>query len=238
MKCLVLVKQVSLLSLLHHLRIKFVLSVHMVCLNVATSVATNINFFVFFSVSTMDFDPIPQNVQVHPTSKLGSTVATLKLWVDEAILDSSIDLSIQKGAGLIQHNFSDQIVPHFSTNVKPLFELSASENSSISSTFYLKFNSATLLRLTASSMERCAVTSSPKRYVAISFDLKLLSDSLYHLGEHSIYIRAYLRSPNISYRSIAILKLTVEAGLINQLTLSFSCQFAYLVFTRSAYSVL
>ena len=124
----------------------------------------------------MSFDPILQIVQVHPTTKSGSTVATVKLWVDEAVLNSSTSLIIEKLTGLIQHNFSELVVPHFSSHVQPLFEMSPSENSSISSIFYLNLNSATLPRLTASSMERCAVTSSAKRYVAISIDLKLLSD--------------------------------------------------------------
>ena len=66
-------------------------------------------------------------------------------------------------------------------------------------------------------MERCAVASSPKRYVAISFDLKLLSDYLYHLGYQNFKVRATLRTPSISYTLNAILKLTVEAGLVIQL---------------------
>ena len=196
-------------------------------------VATNILVFVFFSVPTVAFDPILQTVKVHPTSKSGSTVATLKLWIDEAVLDSSTGLSILKYFSLVHHNFSDQIVPRFS-HVRPLFEMSPSENSSISSIFYLNLDSATLPHLIASSMERCAVTSSAKRYVAISIDLKLLSDSLYHLGDHNIYIYGYLYSPNNSYTFDTILKLRVEAGLINlpmSLTLSliYKCQFAHLV---------
>ena len=169
----------------------------------------------FYSVPTMAFDSVPQYVQVHPTSKSGSTVATLKLWVDEAVLNSSTSLSITKYTGFIHQNFSDQIVSRFPAHGQPLFEMSASENSSISSTFQLNFNSATLSHLTASSMERCAVTSSTNRYVAISFDLKLLSDSLYHLGDHIIYMSTYLRLPNNSYTFNTVLKLTVEAGLIN-----------------------
>ena len=180
----------------------------------------------------MAFDPLPQLVQVDPTSKSGSTVATVKLWIDEAVLNSSTSLSISKYTGLIHQNFSDQTIPLFSTHVRPLFEMSPSENSSISSINYLNFDSATLPHLTASSMERCAVTSSLKRYVAISFDLKLLSDSLYHLGDHNIYMDAFLLSRNRSYMFDTILKLRVEAGLINlfmSFTLSFSCQFAHLI---------
>ena len=181
----------------------------------------------------MAFDPLPQLVQVDPTSKSGSTVATVKLWIDEAVLNSSTSLSISKYTGLIHQNFSDQTIPHFSSHVRPLFEMSPSENSSISSINYLNFDSATLPHLTASSMEWCAVTSSLKRYVAISFDLKLLSDSLYHLGDHNIYMGASLLSRNRSYTFDTILKLRVEAGLINLsmcFTLSFSCKFAHLIY--------
>ena len=195
-------------------------------------VATNINFLFLFSVPTMAFDPIPQVVQVDSMTKSGSTVATVKLWVDEAVLNSSTSLSIAKFTGLVQHNFSDQIVPHFSSHVRPLFEMSPSEKSSVSSIYFLNFDSATLPGLTASSMERCAVTSSSKRYVAISFDLKLLSDSLYHLGDHNIYMGAFMFAGNRSYTFDTLLKLRVEAGLINlsmSLTLSFSCQLAHLI---------
>ena len=209
-----------------------------ICLNCAhglskcACVATNIIFcfFFFFSVPTMAFDPIPQSVQVDPTSKSGSTVATVKLWIDEAVLNSSTSLGIFKYTGLIHHNFSDRIVPHFSSRVRPLFGMSPSDDSSISSTFYLNFDSDTLPHLKSSLMERCAVATSAKRYVAISFDLKLLSDSLYHLGDHNIYMDAYLLSGNNSYAFETILQLTVEAGLSNllmSLTLSFSCQFAH-----------
>ena len=175
------------------------------------------NFFLIylFSVFTMAYDPIPQPVQVHPTTKFGSTVATLKLWVDEAILNSSASLSIRKYASLILHNNSDQIVPHFLTHLQPLFEISPSEDPSISDTFYLNFDYVTLSRLIGSSMEHCNA-SSAKRYVAISLDLRLLNDSLYHLGDHSILMGANLNMPDNTYIfSYTILKLTVEAGLIN-----------------------
>ena len=178
----------------------------------------------------MAYDPIPQSVQVHPTSKSGSTVATLKLWVDEAILNSSASLSIRKYTGVVLHNNSDQIVPRFISRIQPLFEMSPSEDPSISDIFYLNFDKATLSRLIGSSMEQC-IASSGKRYIAISLDLRLLNDSLYHLGDHSILIGAYLNMPKNTYIFCTNLKLTVEAGLINlvmSLTLSFSCQFAYL----------
>ena len=181
----------------------------------------------------MAFDPIPQLVQVDSTTKSGSTVATVKLWIDEAVLNSSTRLRIFKYTGLIHQNFSDQTIPRFSTHVRPLFEMSPSEKSSVSSISFLYFDSATLPGLTASSMERCAVTSSAKRYVAISIDLKLLSDSLYHLGDHNIYMSAVLLSRNRSYTFDTVLKLRVEAGLINlsmSFTLSFSCKFAHLIY--------
>ena len=171
-------------------------------------------FTFFFSVPTMAFDPIPQTVQVKPTSKSGSTVATLKLWVDEAILNSSASLRISKYAGLVLHNNSDQIMPRFISHIQSLLEMSPSEDPSISSTFYLNLDDVTLSRLIGSSMEQC-IASSAKRYIAISLDLRLLNDSLYHLGDHSILMGAYLRTPNNTYTFHTILKLTVEAGLIS-----------------------
>ena len=169
-------------------------------------------FFFCASVSTMAFDPVPQTVQVHPMSKSGSTVGKLKLWINKAILDSSTGLRIWKYFSYIHHNFSDQIVSHPFSSHKflPVFEISPSEDPSISGTY---FNSTTLSHLTAPSMERCAVTGSTKRYVAISLDLRLLSDSLYHLGQHNIIISAVLHMPNNSYIIFeTILRLRVEAG--------------------------
>ena len=168
----------------------------------------------------MAFDPVSQLVQVDPKTKSGSTVATVKLWVDEAVLNSSTSLIIAKFTSPLIHHFSGLIVQHFSSQVRPLFEISLSEKSSISNTYNLNFDSATLQHLIASSMERCAVISSSKRYVAISFDLKLLSDSLYHLGDHNIYMSADLFGGNHIYTFYTLLKLKVKAGLINL----YSCQ--------------
>ena len=55
-------------------------------------------------------------------------------------------------------------------------------------------------------MRECVTDS--KRYVAVSFGLCLLSDSLYHLGDHLITITAHFE--NIS--SHQTVQLTVEAA--------------------------
>ena len=176
----------------------------------------------------MAYDLIPQTVQVHPTTKSGSTVATLKMWVDEAILNSSASLSIWKHAGLIFHNNSDQIIPRYISHIQPLFEMLLSEDPSISDTYYLKFDNATLSRLIGSSMEQC-VASSAKSYIAISLDLRLLSDSMYHLGDHDILMSAYLSTPNNTYIFYTILKLAVKAGLISLImSLNSQSQFLFL----------
>ena len=101
----------------------------------------------------MAFDPVSQLVQVDPMTKSGSTVATVKLWVDKAVLNSSTTLSIAKFTSPLIHHFSSLIVPHFSSQVRPLFEISLSEKSSISNTYYLNFDSAALPGLIASSRE-------------------------------------------------------------------------------------
>ena len=163
----------------------------------------------------MAFDPITQTVQVRPTSKLGSAIETVKLWIDEAILGSIDSLFVLKFVDVVHHNFSDMIVPHLSPNIRPLFEMSLSDDPSISGIHFLKFdNNTTLSHLTGSSREWCNA-SSTKRYVAISLDLRLLSDSLYHIGDHSILMSAWLHMPNKRYSFFTILNLRVEAGLIN-----------------------
>ena len=75
----------------------------------------------------MAFDPITQTVQVHPTSRLGSAIETVKLWVDEAILESTDSLFILKFVDVVHHNISDLINPHFSPHIRPLFEMFLSE---------------------------------------------------------------------------------------------------------------
>ena len=163
----------------------------------------------------MAFDSIPQIVQVRPTSEFGSTLATLKLWVDEAVLNSSASLTIRKYfIHRIYQNNSNQLVQK-QPRYRPVFKIAPSDDHSISSAFYIKLDNVTLLRLSASSKERC-IASSAKRYVAIAIDLRLLSGSLYHLGDHSITIQALLRTSNISvaYFFSIVLRLRVEAGLI------------------------
>ena len=104
-------------------------------------------------------------------------------------------MSISKDIGQVRHNNSGRITIHYSRNIDPLFELTLSTpDLVVTDEFSLKFkNSSILSRLRMASPVRECVTDST-RYVAISFGLRLLSDSLFHLGDHLISIDAHLEN--------------------------------------------
>ena len=164
--------------------------------------------------SAVSSDSLLTTVHVLPTTKPGSIVANLTLLIDEAALNSSYYMIISKFVGPVYHNNSGWIIPHFSRKIKPLFELiSSAPDLVVPDDNRLIFNtSATLSRLRMASPVKCVTDST--RYVAVSYGLRLLSDSLYHLGDHSIFIEAGFHTKSKSYFFNQYVRLTVEAGII------------------------
>ena len=158
------------------------------------------------------FESARQTVRVTPSTTAGSTLATVTLLIDTAFLtDENIrntsSLSIYKNSGVIQHNDNGSIIPHFFSNVRPLFKMVLA---TISGEYLLQFDSNHLRQLRDTFPVKCIKNDTS--YLAISVDLTLLSDSLFHLGDHTIYIRASLNVDNSYYSFLTVVKLKVEAG--------------------------
>ena len=162
------------------------------------------------------FESEEQAVRVTPSTMAGSTLTTVTLLIDTALLtDERItqtsDLTFGVFSSAVQHNTSGAIVPHFGSNVRPLFKMVSRVNATTSSDFLLRFNFNDLRQLRDSSPVRCA--GNDTSHFAVPLDLILRSDSFFHLGGHSINIHASLRV-NGSYNFILFtLQLKVEAGM-------------------------
>ena len=198
-----------------------------------------VQYFTVYHIvlgSAVSFDSLLKEVYVLPTTKPGSIVANLSLLIDETVLNSSYYMTISKDIGSISHNDSGKITTNLlSNNFRPLFELTSSAPDLVVS----DDNTGRLishLRMT-SPVQECVTNST--RYVAVSFGLRLLSDSLYHLGGHFISIRAELKNgTNTINYSRQSLRLIVEAGIIFNTIMTFFLHVCSLVFRVSRqYSV-
>ena len=160
----------------------------------------------------ISLDSLLTTVHVLPTTKPGSIVANLTLLIDEAALNSSYYMEIYKyNNGRVYHNKSGWIGPHLSNNLNPLFELILSApDVVVSDANRLIFKNSTIQRLRMAPPVKCVTDST--RYVAVSFGLRLLSDLLYHLGDHLIEIQGSLRTRTKSYSFHQYVRLSVEAG--------------------------
>ena len=180
--------------------------------------------------SAFSFDSLLTTVHVLPTTKPGSIVANLTLLIDEAVLNSANFLAITNNFRQVYHNNSGWIGHCYSNNINPLFELIFSTPDLVVTDDTLIFKNSTVLShlRMASPVQVCV--SDSKRYVAVSFGLRLLSDSLYHLGDHLIKIQAALFNKTDSYYSLQYVQLTVEAGMYcdKRILFKFICMTYYM----------
>ena len=165
--------------------------------------------------SAISFDSLLNTIHVLPTTKPGSIVANLTLLIDEAALNSSYYMEIYKYVTVwVYHNESGWISLS-STNINSLFELTSSTPAGLVVTEgninSLIFKNSAIQYLRMTSPVKC-VTDSTK-YVVVSFGLRLLSDSLYHLGDHLIQIHVRFRTRTNLYDLHQYVRLTVEAGM-------------------------
>ena len=161
--------------------------------------------------SAVSFDSLLKEVYVLPTTKPGSIVANLSLLTDETVLNSTYYMTISKDIGSISHNDSGKITTNLlSNNFRPLFELTSSAPDLVVS----DDNTGRLISHLRMASPVLGCVSNSTRYVAVSFGLRLLSDSLYHLGGHFISIQADLKNgTNTINYSRQSLRLIVEAGI-------------------------
>ena len=182
--------------------------------------------------SAISFDSLLNTVHVLSTTKPGSIVANLTLLIDEAALNSSYYMAIYKYSTVrVYHNESGWINPHLSKNINSLFELTSSTPAGLGVTDgninRLIFKNSAIQYLRMTSPVKC-VTDTTK-YIAVSFGLRLLSDSLYHLGDHLITIYVSFRTRTNSYYIRQYVQLTVEAGMDCDKGLLFKFLYLYLI---------
>ena len=165
------------------------------------------------AVTSLSFDAIPQIVQVPPEAAAGSKVATVRILIDKMILNNASSLSLWNiYANNVLHNNSGRLQWRYHST-HPLFKLVPSNNPSyrtISYSHYTYFSSTAFAELREVSPVTCTINS--HSYIAISLDVVLLSNSLYHLGDYPIRIEARLLYNNSYYRVHTITTLRVKAG--------------------------
>ena len=174
-----------------------------------------VQYFTVYHIvlgSAVSFDSLLKEVYVLPTTKPGSIVANLSLLIDETVLNSSYYMTI---SGLVSHNDSGKITTNLlSNNFRPLFELTSSAPDLVVS----DDNTGGLISHLRMTSPVLGCVSNSTGYVAVSFGLRLLSDSLYHLGGHFISIQADLKNgTNTINYSRQSLRLIVEAGINNNI---------------------
>ena len=141
-----------------------------------------------------------------PETAAGSKVATVRILIDEMTLSNTSSLSLDYYYGSVFHNNSGTSLSYWHSS-HPLFKLVPSNNFSSPTSYsyhpyyyyynYLYFNSTAVAELRELSPVYCTVNS--QNYIAISLDLYLLSDSLYHLGDHAVNILGNFISNNTNY---------------------------------------
>ena len=157
------------------------------------------------------FDVVSKNIIVTPRSTAGSVIGTTNFFINDAI-------NITKGSlltfhfdpyysGLVMHNFSGESLPAWH-NIHPTFQFTANNTFSSHMNYYsLTFNASSLAKLRDTPSAQC--TDGTTRYLILTLNLVLTSDSLYHLADHSVHIEGYFMNKNFDTRII----LKVEAGM-------------------------
>ena len=162
----------------------------------------------------MSFDITPKTVLVTKESTAGSKVATVRILVDTVTLNNTTMLSLWQSftRGLVKHNNSGMSLKHYH-NSGPFFKLVPSNNSPNPTvySYYLRYNSTTIAKLRELLPVYC--TNKLQSITAISFDMYLLSNSFYHLGDHTIVFWVNMVANNSYYEFLTILNLRVEAGI-------------------------
>ena len=173
-------------------------------------------FYYAVSTSSPLFDPTPKTVQVPPEAAAGSKVATVRLLMDEKTLNNTSNFYLGYNTGVVVHNNSGRSLRYWHSN-HPLFKLVPSNISSNPTSYIYHhnyyyqsyFNSTAVAKLRELLPVYCTVNS--QNYIAISLDLYLLNNSLYHLGDHAVQIRGGFYYQY--YYSYSLLYLRVKAGM-------------------------
>ena len=165
------------------------------------------------------FDYKPKTIIVTPQSAVaGLRLSTIDVLIDEAIVDDIqyLETRFYQYNSHVTHNNSGEELHHYH-DIHPSFRLIANNNTiPVHLTdYYSRFDSSSLAKLRDVPTAHCTYNST--KYLMLSLDIILQSDSLYHLGEHSEHIYGYLSITNTDLRSFSFgttLNLKVEAGYV------------------------
>lgn len=149
------------------------------------------------------FDAYPKRITVTPQSKAGSKVGTITLLIDEAQASNITSFSFYiPNSYFIIHNNSGQI-KHY-PNVHPTFHFLVNNKTDISLVSFFHFQNL--------SSAQCVYNLTT--YLIVSFDIVLSTDSLYHLGEHNVYLYGHGYSDGFQSSDFsARISLHVQAGI-------------------------
>ena len=160
------------------------------------------------------FDMVPKNIIVTPRSTAGSIIGTINFLINDAIniTEGSIlrfySLPYYYYSGLVLHNFSGESFPAWK-NIHPTFQFTTNNTFSSDMNHYgLTFNASSLAKLRDTPSAQC--TDGTTRYLILTLNLVLTSDSLYHLADHSVIIEVSFMN-TYYFESRIIIK--VEAGM-------------------------
>ena len=199
-------------------------------------------YFFFSAIPSLLFDETPKGVQMTPETTPGMMVATLRMLIDEMTLNNTSSLYLWAYSDNVYHNNSDIIwqeyFQYYSHSILPLFKLMPSNNSLTPTNVtnnIAYFNSTAVAKLKELSPVDCSANS--QRYIAISLDLYLLSNSLYHLGDHSVYFHAKIISNGSNYYPNTTLTLRVHAGREYTSTV-LQCSIVYVCYNTYYYNLL
>ena len=173
------------------------------------------------------FDSKPKTILVTPQSAVaGSRLGTVDVLIDEAIVDDIVETHFYQYKSHVTHNNSVEELHNYHY-INPSFKLVANKTIPEHSTdYYIRFNSSSLAKLhdvpTAHCTHNPPTSHNSTKFLILSLDIILQSDSLYHLGEHSESIYGHLSIPNTDFNYFSfetILNLKVQAGHYNRVAI-------------------
>ena len=158
----------------------------------------------------ISFDSYIKVISVTSKSTPGSLLGTVEIFINEEIINNSESLSVIEYINGIVHNNSEASQYYHSWhNIGPTFHLTANNTfSSQMNDYSITFNASSLAKLRDTPSAQC--TDGTTRYLILKLNIVLTSDSLYHLGDHSINIYANL---DYDYHINTFVILEVQAGM-------------------------
>ena len=152
----------------------------------------------------MTVDAYPKTITVTPQSKAGSKVGTISFFINETQANNTMIFFFYiSNSYFTIHNNSGEQIEH-SHDIHPTFYLLVSKTNNT-----VPYFSPFSFRDLASA--KCVYNSTT--YFIVPFDIVLSSDSLYHLGDHVVYLEAFGHNDFQWFHFNAKISLRVQAGM-------------------------